>query len=88
MNKNQETFEKIAKHLFKQGKAARSKVYGTWSQSQMPCQYRVGRLTCAVGCLLPKKMYDPLMENTTVRDLRDKFPNVLEMFLSSKAIII
>lgn len=51
----QEVFTKIAKHLIKQGKKAQK------PNSQV-CLYRDGERRCAVGCLIPDRLYSEEME--------------------------
>lgn len=53
----QETFDKVAKHLLTQGQKAMVGVQ---------CCYRAGELQCAVGCLIPDELYDPVMEEMPV----------------------
>ena len=54
----QEIFDTVLAHLRKQGKA---------SVSDMNlCQYRgPDGTSCAVGCLIPDELYDPLIENVS-----------------------
>jgi len=62
MNK-QEVFNKVAKHLLTQN--SKSMAFGQ-------CAYRGkdGRM-CAVGCLIPDKVYTSKFENKNVRGLLD-----------------
>jgi hypothetical protein len=53
----QEIFDKVSKNLLKQNKRARNKDTGS-------CQYRVGKLKCAAGFLIPDIDYSPKMERT------------------------
>lgn len=53
----QEVFEYVVKHLFVQGKRA--------SNDLGVCRYLSNDgLKCAVGCLIPTEIYDPLMEQS------------------------
>ena len=52
----QEIFDTVLAHLRKQGEAAVNGAGG--------CMYRgLGGTACAVGCLIPDELYDPLIEN-------------------------
>lgn len=56
-------FNKARKHLLKQKKAAKNED-GT-------CEYRSDNgLRCAVGCLIPKRVYDSSAEGDGIRMLR------------------
>lgn len=58
----QETFEKVARHLFEQGVRAADGV-----GVEAACVYRGKNGTkCAVGCLIPDEMYSPYFEGSTV----------------------
>lgn len=61
----QEVFNTVARHLLKQGKPAATK-------NSHYCKYRVkvgGHvLKCAVGVLLPDKLYDEALEGASVKD--------------------
>jgi hypothetical protein len=68
----QEIFNKVARHLARQGRKARDE-HGK-------CAYRgKGDLKCAVGCLIRDSEYDPRMEGDSVDGLkkRDLLPNRL-----------
>ena len=55
----QEIFDTVLEHLRKQGKAALS--------AEGDCTYRGPDGTaCAVGCLIPDELYDPLIENVSL----------------------
>jgi hypothetical protein len=58
----QQVFDKVAKHLLKQRAQALSDANA--------CQYRVVKngkvFTCAVGCLIPRRDYDSIMEGKRV----------------------
>jgi hypothetical protein len=70
MNK-QEIFDKVARHLLRQGEKSSS--HG----DQMDCMYRgPGKLKCAIGCLIPDKFYDYDIEGRTIGD--DKLDDVLK----------
>jgi len=47
----QEVFDKVATHLLAQMERAADDIDGI-------CQYRVGALSCAAGCLIPDEEYD------------------------------
>jgi hypothetical protein len=76
----QEIFDKVAVHLFEQGKQA-NKDDGT-------CAYRGEAGTmCAVGCLIPDAMYVPSMDDaeewedgvgTSVQMIWNNFPDLVE----------
>lgn len=54
----QEIFDAVLAHLRKQGKASMS--------DPASCRYRgPGGTSCAVGCLIPDELYDPLIENVS-----------------------
>lgn len=54
----QEIFDKVAKHLLRQNKKA---------EDNISCLYRTtAGLRCAVGCLIPKRLYDPGIEGCPV----------------------
>jgi hypothetical protein len=65
-----EVFEFVAAHLLKQNKRAIDKQTNT-------CQYRTkSGKKCAFGCLIPKKLYKPDMENRSCPNLIENFfPN-------------
>lgn len=67
----QEVFEYVVKHLFVQGKRA--------SNNQGGCKYLTDDgLKCAVGCLIPTEIYDPLMElSGNIRNLITDFGPIL-----------
>lgn len=55
----QEIFDTVLTHLREQGKASTNRSGG--------CRYRgEGGTTCAVGCLIPDELYDPLIEGLSV----------------------
>ena len=55
----QEIFDTVLEHLREQGKAA--------ANAEGSCQYRGANGTaCAVGCLIPDELYDPLIEGLGV----------------------
>lgn len=60
----QKTFNKVYRHLLTQKKKAYSKAQGI-------CLYRTPKsgLKCAVGCLIPNRLYQPDMEGSSVRNL-------------------
>ena len=51
-----------------------------WDDEQSLCTYRSGSRVCAVGALLPKKLYDEAMEGKTVDSLVRQFEAVNELF--------
>lgn len=54
----QRAFDKVTKHLLKQGNKA---------MQGDGCAYRTDEgLTCAIGCLIPKRAYSPLIEGNGV----------------------
>lgn len=61
----QEIFDKVKKHLLEQGEHA---------MEDLECRYRTaGGLKCAVGCLIPDKIYNPSIEGLMVEDLDPKY---------------
>lgn len=66
MKDAQSIFDTVAKHLLTQGEQSYDEVYG--------CLYRgpEGR-TCAIGCLIDDKYYDPDMEGRNIDGLYDEF---------------
>ncbi len=66
---DQQIFNKVARHLLKQNK--RSAYNGT-------CQYHTDKgLRCAIGCLIPKRLYIDSMESYTIEDLLQEYPEAL-----------
>ena len=63
---NQEVFNKVARALIKQGEASVPAGYNDITDT---CRYRIRKgtrtLKCAVGHLLPAKLYDKRMEGVT-----------------------
>lgn len=60
MNK-QEVFTKVKNHLLKQGEKA---VVG---KDNINCKYRTkDGLKCAIGCLIPDKNYNPIIEGDNI----------------------
>ena len=69
MMKAQTVFNRVVKHLLTQKKRAMDK--------HKNCAYLTeDGLKCAVGCLIPKKLYDEDMEGETVESLYCRFPDV------------
>lgn len=64
--RKQEIFDKVARHLLRQKKKARD-AHG--------CRYRVGDLRCAIGCLIPKRLYKPIIEGKGAYSFVDKGQN-------------
>lgn len=79
---NQQIFDKVAVHLFTQGKQSENKS-GT-------CLYRGRQNTsCAVGCLIPDSLYERDMEENIYEALYDSFPQIRTLFGShSKDLLI
>lgn len=68
----QQIFNKTAKHLIKQGRQA--------INESRSCLYRAPRdLKCAIGCLIPDRLYDPLMEGNSVNIILDKIQDYVEL---------
>ncbi|NBQ68405.1 MAG: hypothetical protein EBU46_06045 [Nitrosomonadaceae bacterium] len=57
MKPNQEIFDQVARHLLTQNQRA---------MDDISCCYRVGSLTCAVGCLISPVDYRPEMEGNSI----------------------
>lgn len=57
MNK-QETFDTVVAHLLKQNAQAKD--------SEGNCMYRIGNMSCAIGCLIPDSLYTISMEDKIV----------------------
>lgn len=51
--KKQEIFDKVYRHLLVQGVRA---------EDDNGCRYRIGKLMCAIGCLIPDELYDEKIE--------------------------
>lgn len=70
----QQTFDKVSRHLFKQGRPSVS-IGGT-------CLYRGPNNTrCAVGCLIPDELYQKKMDcGFAVQSLFNEWPNLWEQF--------
>lgn len=77
----QEIFDKVATHLFTQGRRAVNPNF------TLQCQYRTvtedKTLSCAIGCLIPDEVYTTAMENNRVSGLIDKFGKVLPEFFQT-----
>ncbi|MGQ7794514.1 hypothetical protein ACUN0C_19085 [Faunimonas sp. B44] len=64
----QETFDKVVRHLFAQGKQAKERD---------TCRYRTADgLMCAVGCLISDEDYDPSFEGQFVDRLPIRLPHI------------
>lgn len=61
MKTHQQIFEQVVTHLLTQKIRAIS--------AGGNCVYRAGTSKCAVGCLIPDDIYDPLIEGRTVQDV-------------------
>ena len=63
----QEIFDTVLEHLRKQGKASLS--------TEGDCTYRgPDGTSCAVGCLIPDELYDPLIENVSLPQIFNNYP--------------
>lgn len=59
----QQVFDTVIEHLIKQGKQAKA--------STGHCSYRTtDGLKCAVGCLIPDELYNPILEGRSVEGIR------------------
>jgi hypothetical protein len=59
----QQVFNKVAKHLMKQGEKAEAVV----ANGMVSCQYLTPEgAKCAIGCLIPKRRYLPTFEGEAV----------------------
>lgn len=66
---NQEIFDKVKKHLLKQGVKS--------VDAEGFCNYRgLDSTKCAIGALIPDELYKSEMEGWDVYRLKDKFPEV------------
>lgn len=61
-----EILAKVTAHLLTQGEPARDSV-------QDRCCYRIGNMSCAVGCLIAPEHYDPRIEGVGVQELDGRF---------------
>ena len=67
--KNQTFFNKVVKHLFEQNRKS------MWKDGI--CAYRHDEgMSCAIGCAIPKKAYDPNMEGQDVSELLEGYPDL------------
>lgn len=72
---NQEIFNKVYKHLLTQNKQAVS--YNLfYGQKNKLCKYRSKNLKCAIGCLIPDKLYSKNMEGLSVEELAIEYPEL------------
>jgi hypothetical protein len=68
----QETFDIVAKHLWRQGQAA-------MSETGEACVYRgAGGSKCAIGALIHNDEYDEYIEDHPVSMLKSKIPSLFE----------
>lgn len=70
--KRREVFDKVKKHLLKQKKRAARPLPG--GNGAVACRYRTeDGLRCAVGCLIPKRLYNPAAEGRSINseEVRD-----------------
>ena len=71
---NQEIFNKVATHLFTQGKRS-------FDKKLKVCAYRNDEgLSCAIGCLIPDELYDPAFEGRRIWGLMDENYEVKKYF--------
>jgi hypothetical protein len=64
---DQEIFDTVAKHLIAQGKQSLLPQVAGDSEYN-GCAYRGENGTkCAIGCLIPDELYNPIIENTSVQ---------------------
>lgn len=72
---SQEIFDKVAEHLLTQNcRSVKKDALGMY-----PCVYRTTEgLKCAIGCLIPEELYDPLMEGLPVETLLRGFIELRE----------
>ena len=68
--KRQEMFDKVARHLLTQKMRAELLIGD--------CRYRLGNLSCSIGCLILDDAYNPLLEGLEVAD-----PSVLAALRAS-----
>ena len=62
----QEIFDTVLEHLREQGKASTNR--------SGECRYRgEGGTACAVGCLIPDEMYDPMIEGLVVEQFKNDY---------------
>lgn len=68
--KPQVLFDKVARHLFKQNKKC-------VDPETNQCRYRGDNNTkCAIGILIPNRLYDPAMETERASRVMRRFPKV------------
>lgn len=76
----QKVFDRVLEHLRTQGVPAMT--------VNCECMYRTQRegktLSCAVGCLIPDKVYDPSIERATVAVFRDAKLPEKDQFITEK----
>lgn len=59
LSQNQKTFNKVARHLLKQNQKSTSR-----ASNSTRCLYRgPNGLRCAIGCLIPNRLYNESMED-------------------------
>lgn len=70
----QEAFDTVVRHLFAQGRQSASGA----PPNENKCLYRgPGGAKCAVGCLIPDRLYDPAMEDKNSEELvHGAFPSL------------
>lgn len=68
----QDIFNKVATHLAAQGKPA--------SDEAGHCFYRMGGLSCAIGCLIPDDRYEPEMDKGSgLKYVQEKMKDILDI---------
>lgn len=79
MSTAQEIFSTVAHHLLNQGRKAQD--------HHDSCFYRFNNLKCAIGILIPDKLYDPDMEGLPIESLLN-FPELAPHLLASDRALI
>lgn len=75
----QEIFDTVAKHLLTQNAVSASGERHSPSNA-FECLYRGDNgLRCAVGCLIPDDVYDPVMEGSPAVELICNFPRLFHL---------
>lgn len=68
----QEVFTKVVTHLRTQGEPARE-------LKSSHCMYRLGELSCAVGCLIPDDQYDPSIEGESAESIMHTLSGIVDV---------
>lgn len=86
MKTTQEIFDTVARHLLTQ-KARSECLIDFDGEMAKGCAYRTpDGLMCAVGCLIPDDLYDPIIENVAVQGvmavakMKDTAPSYVKLF--------